>query len=55
MYMDAGVVTVSQVQRELQSNEHYQFDDDAIEALEEAENPDMFDEPVDDEPLTDDQ
>lgn len=37
-YLDAGVVTVSQVQRNLQSAEKYQFDPDRIAELEEIEN-----------------
>lgn len=46
IYLEAGVVQKSQVQRELQSNEQYQFDDESIEELEELENDNMFDEPV---------
>ena len=45
-YIDAGVVTVSQVQRNLQASEQYQFDDEAIEEQAELENAGMFDEPV---------
>lgn len=45
-YLDAGVVTVSQVQRNLQANEQYQFDDEAIEEQAEHEDAGMFDEPV---------
>lgn len=37
-YLDAGVVTVSQIQRNLQSAEKYQFDSDRIDELEELEN-----------------
>ena len=37
-YLDAGVVTVSQIQRNLQSAEKYQFDPDRIDELEELEN-----------------
>lgn len=46
-YLDAGVVTVSQVQRNLQANEQYQFDDEAIEEQAEHEDAGMFDEPMD--------
>ncbi len=46
-YLDAGVVTVSQVQRNLQANEQYQFDDEAIEEQAEHEDEHMFDEPMD--------
>jgi Ran GTPase-activating protein (RanGAP) involved in mRNA processing and transport len=46
--IDAGIVTKSQIQRELQVTDEYQFDDDAIDALEELEaGGNMFDEPVD--------
>nr|DAI76069.1 MAG TPA: portal [Caudoviricetes sp.] len=38
IYLDAGVVSVSQVQRRLQANETYSFDDDRIAELEEHEN-----------------
>ena len=37
LYLQAGVVTVSQVQRNLQQCEVYQFDDSEIEALAQAE------------------
>lgn len=37
-YLDAGVVTVSQIQRRLQAAELYQYDEDRIAELEEAEN-----------------
>lgn len=46
-YLDAGVVTVSQVQRNLQANEQYQFDDEAIAEQAEHEDAHMFDEPMD--------
>ena len=46
-YLDAGVVTVSQVQRNLQANEQYQFDDEAIAEQAEHEDAGMFDEPMD--------
>lgn len=38
-YLDAGVIQISQVQRNLQSLETYQFKDGQIEELEEAEDP----------------
>jgi phage-related protein (TIGR01555 family) len=41
-YLDAGVVQRSQIQRELQANEEYQFDDDQIDELEELEDPNLF-------------
>lgn len=41
-YLEAGVVQKSQIQRNLQSDEKYQFDDDAIEELEELEDSSMF-------------
>lgn len=47
-YMDAGVVTVSQIQRKLQAAEQYQFDDDKISALEENEDLEMFNDPPED-------
>jgi len=46
-YLEAGVITVSQVQRNLQANEQYQFDDEAIEEQAEHEDAGMFDEPMD--------
>ena len=46
MYMDAGVIATSQVQRRLQAAELYQFDDKKIEALEQDEDSGMFNEPV---------
>ena len=46
-YLEAGVITVSQVQRNLQANEQYQFDDEAIEEQAEHEDDHMFDEPMD--------
>jgi hypothetical protein len=39
IYLDSGVVTISQVQRRLQGEELYQFDDSDIEALEKSEDP----------------
>lgn len=37
-YLDAGVITVSQIQRNLQASEKYQFDPARIDELEKAEN-----------------
>ncbi len=37
-YLDAGVVTVSQIQRNLQAEERYQFDPKRIDELEQLEN-----------------
>jgi phage-related protein (TIGR01555 family) len=45
-YLDAGVIQVSQVQRNLQASESYQFDDEKIEELESNEDAGMFNEPV---------
>lgn len=45
-YLDSGVVQRSQIQRELQSKDVYQFDDDKIAELEQLEDPNMFDERV---------
>ena len=45
-YIDAGVIQVSQVQRNLQAAEAYQFDSDQIDELEELEDANMFKEPV---------
>lgn len=47
-YLEANVIQVSQVQRNLQSAEQYQFDDNKIAELEKLEEPNLFDEPVDD-------
>lgn len=41
-YLESGVVQLSQVQRKLQSDELYQFDDDKIEELEGLEESNMF-------------
>lgn len=48
-YLEGGVVQLSQVQRELQAAEVYQFDDDTIEKQEEMDAANQFDEipPVD--------
>ena len=43
-YRDAGIITTSQIQRELQANEQYQFEDDQIEQQEELDNVDPFNE-----------
>lgn len=43
LLLDAGVIQKSQVQRRLQSAESYQFDDEQIEALEQLEDPNLFD------------
>ena len=45
-YLDMGAITVSQIQRRLQSNSEYQFNDEDIEALEDMEEPNLFDEPI---------
>lgn len=54
LYLDAGVIRVSQIQRNLQAEEAYQFDQEAIDALEADEDAGMFDEPLTngDEPPT---
>lgn len=46
IYLDTGVVQVSQVQRRLQAEEAYQFNDEDIEALEENEDQTMFRDPI---------
>lgn len=46
IYLDAGVIQTSQVQRRLQSEEAYQFDEENIAALERDEDQTMFDDPV---------
>lgn len=48
LYKDGGVVTTSQIQRRLQAEELYQFDDEKIEALEADEDLTMFNDPPDD-------
>ena len=52
-YLEGGVVQLSQVQRELQAAEVYQFDDDTIEKQEEMDAANQFDEvpPVDENEL----
>ena len=47
MYLDAGIVQKSQVMRELQANEEYQFDEAELDELEGLEEGNMFDEPID--------
>lgn len=42
IYLDSDVITKSQIQRNLQANEEYQFDDDQIAELEEMEEPNLF-------------
>ncbi len=42
MYLNSGVITKSQIQRELQANEDYQFEDEAIDELAELESANMF-------------
>lgn len=49
-YLDAGVVTVSQVQRRLQGEEAYQFDDEKIEELEGLEDVTVMNAPAEPEP-----
>lgn len=48
-YKDAGVITTSQIQRRLQAEELYQFDDAKIEALEQDEDLTMFNDPAGEE------
>lgn len=50
IYLDAGVIQVSQIQRRLQAEEAYQFNDEDIEELESLEEPNMPAEPVESEP-----
>lgn len=47
LYLDASVVQRSQVMRELQASEEYQFVEEDIDELEKLEEGNMFDEPVD--------
>ena len=44
LYLAEGIVQKSQVMRELQANEEYQYDDDELEELEELEEGNMFEE-----------
>lgn len=46
IYLDAAVITKSQIQRRLQSEEMYQFDDEKIAELEELEDETMFSDPL---------
>lgn len=48
LLLDAGVIQRSQIQRRLQSAEIYQFNDKQIEALEQLEDPNLFDRDEDD-------
>lgn len=50
-YLEANVVQRSQVMRELQATEEYQFDEKQIDELEKLEEGNIFDEPVT-EPVT---
>jgi uncharacterized protein len=43
IYLGAGIIQRSQIQRVLQSNEEYQFADEDIEQLENLEEPNLFD------------
>lgn len=53
LYLDASVVQRSQVMRELQASEEYQFVEEDIDELEKLEEGNMFDEPVDEtDPIT---
>jgi len=49
-YLEAGIVQKSQVMRELQASEEYQYDEDELDKLETLEEGNMFDEPVEPEP-----
>lgn len=42
IYLDMGVVKKSQIMRNLQSNEEYQYDDDELNELEEMEDGNLF-------------
>ena len=42
IYKDAGIVSTSQIQRNLQANEEFQFDDEDIEELESNEDLSLF-------------
>ncbi len=48
-YLDAGVVQVSQIQRNLQAAEEYQFEEEDIEKLEGMEDVTMFEDPTPEE------
>jgi uncharacterized protein len=45
-YLEAGVVQKSQVMRELQASDEYQYDEAELDELESLEEGNMFDEPV---------
>lgn len=47
MAMQSQLVTRSQVMRVLQANEQYQYNDDELDQLEEFEEGNLFDEPID--------
>ncbi len=49
-YLEAGVVERSQVMRNLQSNEVYQYEEGSIEQVEASEDPTMFDTPPEGDP-----
>lgn len=49
-YLDAAIITKSQIQRKLQAEELYQFDDEKIAELEELEDTDMFNDPPIEDP-----
>lgn len=53
LYKDAGIITTSQIQRRIQAQELYQFDDEKIAALEEDEDLGLFNDPVGDPEETD--
>lgn len=42
LYLDMGIITPSQIMRNLQADEQYQFDDNAIEEMEELEDPNLL-------------
>lgn len=44
LYLAEGIIQKSQIMRELQTNEEYQFDDDEINELEEMEEGNLFEE-----------
>jgi len=46
-YLEAGIVQKSQIMRELQAAEEYQYDEAELDELESLEEGNMFDEPVD--------
>jgi phage-related protein (TIGR01555 family) len=52
LYLADGIVQKSQIMRELQASEEYQYDEDELDELESLEEGNMFDEPVEQEPVT---